>query len=276
MLARLKKFALGLFHMVLLAAAIAILQRPMKRHLADTVGLPLFVAVILGLYVAGRRCIEHEMPTELQPRRAPLELGAGAVLGMVLFSCVMGLLWLFGTYHASGLGSAALALPLLQALAAAVIEELVFRGFVFRLFAKVANIWVGTAVCSLAFGFAHISNPGATTMSSLAITIEAGVLLCAAYAYTGRLWLPIGLHLGWNFTEGTIFSMTVSGIQQQVGLIRGTLSGGALLTGSRFGPEASLLAVLVCLVPAVLMLRAAMRTTLATSGAEKDGGGNRF
>src|SRR5471030_2266301 len=81
---------------------------------------------------------------------------------------------------------------------------------------------------------------GATIGSSVAIALEAGILLGAAYALTGRLWLPIGLHLGWNFAEGSIFGMAVSGGSQKGSLITGELHGSNLLTGGVFGPEASI------------------------------------
>lgn len=88
--------------------------------------------------------------------------------------------------------------------------------------------------------------------------LEAGVLLGAAYALTGRLWLPIGLHIAWNFTEGSIFGMSVSGNTTagfgDAGLLRGTLSGPRILTGGAFGPEASVVAVLVCFLVAVYLL----------------------
>jgi hypothetical protein len=104
------------------------------------------------------------------------------------------------------------------------------------------------------FGLAHTLNPGATIGSSVAIALEAGVLLGAAYAATQRLWVPIGLHAGWNFAEGSLFGMTLSGNNMGVGLLRGSLSGPLILTGGEFGPEASIVAVLVCLVAALFFL----------------------
>jgi hypothetical protein len=89
--------------------------------------------------------------------------------------------------------------------------------------------------------------------------LEAGVLLGAAYALTGRLWLPIGLHIAWNFTEGSIFGMSVSGnstagTAADSALLRGSLSGPQILTGGAFGPEASIVAVTVCLLVAIYFL----------------------
>jgi uncharacterized protein len=102
-------------------------------------------------------------------------------------------------------------------------------------------------------------NPHATIVSSLAIAIEAGVLLAVAYAATGRLWLPIGIHIGWNFTEGRIFGVPVSGFPAVPSLFRGTVSGPDFLTGGTFGLEASLLAVLVCSVAAALLIAYTLR-----------------
>ncbi len=139
-----------------------------------------------------------------------------------------------------------------MAFVAAVFEETLFRGFLFRLTALASGNWRAIAVTSALFGFGHISNPHATPISSAAIAIEAGILLGAA---SGSLWLPIGIHAAWNFTEGSVFGMAFSGNTMRPGWVTGTLNGPAILTGRTFGPEASAVAVAVCLVPAVFYLR---------------------
>jgi hypothetical protein len=142
----------------------------------------------------------------------------------------------------------------------AVIEEVLVRGFIFRVLSVGTGTWIALLLSAALFGALHASNPGATAFSSIAIALEAGVLLAAAYVVTGRLWLSIGLHAAWNFTEGSIFGMSVSGGKQSASLISGTLSGPAMLTGGAFGPEASIVAVLVCLALAVLLLQHAVRS----------------
>lgn len=107
---------------------------------------------------------------------------------------------------------------------------------------------------SALFGVGHLANKGATLSSGLAIMLEAGFLLGAAYSLTGRLWLPIGLHIGWNFTEGSVYGMQISGNANPTGLLRGSLTGSRLLTGGAFGPEGSIVAVLVCLALSVYLL----------------------
>jgi hypothetical protein len=83
--------------------------------------------------------------------------------------------------------------------------------------------------------------------------IEAGILLAAAYAYTGRLWLPIGIHIAWNFTQGGIFGVEVSGNTSE-GLLQGKLSGPLWLSGGAFGAEGSVIAVCICLAMGIFLL----------------------
>ena len=84
-------------------------------------------------------------------------------------------------------------------------------------------------------------------------------MLGAAYAATRRLWLPIGLHIGWNFAAGGVFGVTVSGTGASTGLLRGVTSGLVVLSGGAFGPEASLFAVLAGLVMTIAFLVLAHR-----------------
>lgn len=69
---------------------------------------------------------------------------------------------------------------------------------------------------------------------------DAAPFLAIAYTATRSLWLPIGLHFAWNFTESGVFGTAVSGADGEHGLLRTVLSGPEVLTGGTFGPEASL------------------------------------
>jgi hypothetical protein len=104
----------------------------------------------------------------------------------------------------------------------------------------------------------HAFNPGATLTSSIAIALEAGVLLAAVFMVTRRLWMVIGLHTAWNFTEGGIFGASVSGGDAH-GMLASRFHGPDALTGGAFGPEASIVAVLICLAAGILFLWIARR-----------------
>jgi CAAX protease family protein len=250
----------GGLNFLVFGAVIAVIQT-LRRHGFDA---PWAAAVLsmaaVACYAAGVRFIERRPVDELTTNAGPREVGLGFALGICLFSAVMLLLWALGVFQPVGFGSVAVVGgALLLSVLGATLEEILFRGLLFRLSETLVGSWGALTFTAFFFGAAHAFNNGATIGSSLAIALEAGVLLGAAYAATGRLWLPIGLHIGWNFAEGGLYGMSVSGGSARPSLIYGTLRGPMFLTGGAFGPEASLVAVVVCLVPAAFLLALATR-----------------
>ena len=252
---RSKELGLALLNFALVLVLLFGTQALVRGRVADAEGLVILSAVILTAYLAGTRWIEGHQPAELAGKRGVAEFVGGLGLGIALFSSVIGLLWIVGdcrlTVHGAVSG---LATGVFIALMVGIIEETIARGFLFRIAELAGGTWTGVSVSSALFGAAHAFNPGASVLSSIAIALEAGVLLAAAYALTGRLWFPIGLHTGWNFTEGSLFGMSVSGHETKPGLFAGTLKGPPIVTGGAFGPEASIFAVAVCLAVAVFLL----------------------
>ena len=255
---------LAFINLSLIAGFIVLTQGWLQKHLG-LAGAPFLAVLCLALYVAVSKVIERRNPCELAPRPALLELAIGVVCGFLLFSMVMTLLWTVRAYHPQGISSASgpLAKGFALALSAGILEELLFRGLLFRMFSTLFGTWGALALTSALFGAAHLGNRGATTTSGLAIAVEAGILLGAAYAATTRLWLPIGLHFAWNFTESSVFGMTVSGNAMTPGLISGSLSGPNVVTGGAFGPEASIIAVIVCVGAALYFIRRIINLRLA-------------
>ena len=84
-------------------------------------------------------------------------------------------------------------------------------------------------------------------------------MLTAAYVATRKLWVPIGLHFGWNFAAAGIFSTEVSGNGSNQGLLDATMSGPTLVTGGEFGPEGSLYSVVFCVLAAAAFMWVAKR-----------------
>jgi len=212
----------------------------------------LVAALILSLaMIAAYRSLvgvlEQRTADELQQAGAGRALAVGVLGGAALFVLVYLILWAahaasYGPFNGfGGLGRA-----LAVAIASAVGEEIVFRGVVFRRLEGALGTSIALILSAAIFGLVHAGNAGASWISTLAIALESGVLLGIAYAATRTLWLPIGVHFGWNFTEGGIFGAAVSGGQYQ-GLIAAPLAGPAWLTGGAFGPEASLPALIVSL-----------------------------
>lgn len=240
-----------LFTLIVLFGA----QSLMRGHINKSAVLAILSTLVFGAYLFGRRFIEGRRPPELTGLVSLKEFFGGLTLGVALFSAVITVLWFFRVYHLEGRGSAAgLGVGALTALFAATVEETLVRGFLFRIVQMLAGTWIAVIISSAFFGAAHAFNPGATVISSVAIALEAGVLLAAAYILTGRLWFPMGLHAGWNFSEGSLFGLSVSGSSMKNALAQVTLKGPTILTGGTFGPEASIVAVVLCFFTAILLL----------------------
>ena len=127
-----------------------------------------------------------------------------------------------------------------------VVEEVIFRGILFRLITDKWNIAVGLTTSSLLFGLAHLGNPGATLWAALAIALASGWLFGMAYAYHQTIWVPVGMHWAWNYLEGGVFGCAVSGTPLDYRpLITPRISGTDLLSGGAFGPEASIICVAI-------------------------------
>ncbi len=224
---------------------------------AGLFGASLTVAVSFLSYALFVRLVEGRRPAELSFRRAPAELLAGILGGAALVSTSILLIWLAGGYRILETRSIAMTAPvLIAALLSGFIEEILARGVVLRIAEEALGSWPALGLSSLLFGLLHWWNPHASAWTSLVIAAEAGLLLGAAYLLTSRLWLPIGIHLSWNYTLGGIFGAPVSGHAAD-GLVEAELSGPALISGGAFGPEASIFMLAVCLPAAALMLCAA-------------------
>ncbi len=256
---RWKEVGLGFLTLLIVTLAATGAQLRMPKNVPPDLGPFLVTVVVLLTYLASVRWIERRPVVEFAARGAVRELFAGLLIGFALFTSTMGILWVVGVYHPAGAGTAkGIANGLALAVLSGVLEEILFRGILFRASSRIVGTWGALLFTAAFFGLAHLANKGATVSSGIAIMLEAGILLGAAYALTGRLWLPIGLHIAWNFSEGSIFGMSVSGNSLaslgDSGLLRGTLSGPRILTGGAFGPEASVVAVVVCLMVAVYLL----------------------
>lgn len=119
-------------------------------------------------------------------------------------------------------------------------EELLFRGYLLQSLAEgIGKVWA-TVIMSIPFGILHFFNEGGTAVGAIATGV-AGILLCIAYFRTRSLWLPIGIHITWNFTMSWIFGLPVSGEQLPDPLLQGTVGDPIWLSGGQFGPEGSVL-----------------------------------
>jgi membrane protease YdiL (CAAX protease family) len=238
--------------------------QPVLALLVTVAALVVYWAVMR--FVAGRPMPEIARSGALRQ----MVSGAGIGLGFVLASTL--LIVIFGGYSFTWSSESFLGVVLATAATqagAAVTEELMFRGLALQAFERLWGSRAALTITAVLFGVIHLANPGATLWSSLAIAVEAGVLLGAAFLWRRNLWFVVGLHFAWNATEA-LLGIPVSG-HVTPGLLIAEVSGPALLTGGGFGLEASIVPVVLSVLLAVPMLKAARRRggLLPARGGEK-------
>lgn len=121
-------------------------------------------------------------------------------------------------------------------------EELIYRGYWLQNVKEGLNLTAAIILTSVTFGARHLANPYASVLSTLVICL-AGLWLTYAWLTTHQLWLPLGIHAGWNFFEGIVFGFPVSGFKG-FHLIEQSVTGPVWLTGGEFGPEAGFVSIM--------------------------------
>lgn len=198
---------------------------------------------------------------EISRQRAGTEAVLGVMTGTIFIIGSALIIMALGGYSFQWASSADTSTVLISsitpALAAAIVEELIFRGLMLQAIDKMGGKPLALAVTSLFFGVAHLGNSGATLWSAFAIVLEAGVLLGAAFLWRRNLWFAMGLHFAWNAVEG-LLGIPVSG-HPATGLFTVTVNGPALLTGGDFGLEGSIIPVVISLLISIPMLIGTIR-----------------
>ena len=224
------------------------------------INIPIFLitaVVLLLLYNLLIRYVEANDACKIAPRKDISSIGNGLFIGFSYFIIVTVTMSLCGYYHIKSIQfdweKQLFSFTLFFLVA--VSEEIFFRGILFRMINRRWNIWAALVISALIFGGLHIFNDNATLWSSIAIAIEAGSLLGAAYAYSKNIWLPIGIHWIWNYTQGNILGFPVSGGDNVTSVITPEINGPQWLTGGSFGAEASVIAAVIGLLISLWFIR---------------------
>jgi membrane protease YdiL (CAAX protease family) len=201
----------------------------------------------------------------VRAKRAGEPLGAGihgvgaarsVATGLAIAAAGMltatGLMALAGVAHVDGIGfdPQVLALGAVVFTLSAYVEELLFRvlmlGGLVRL---TGRPWLALTVMALAVGAFHLATTAHTTVVSVVSSALGGVMYGVAFLRTGNLWLGLGVHIGWNWIQGTVLGFTVSGTDDYSGaLLEVHTSGTGWLGGGAYGPEGSVLSLVGRLV----------------------------
>lgn len=250
------------------------------------------VAVLASVWIAGR-FFDRRRPFSGLGLRLDrewwLDLGFGLLLGAFLMTAIFfvelsaGWIEVTGMFETAGGGAffPAILAPAVLFLCVGIYEELLSRGYQLTNMAEGLNypalgprgaIVLAWVISSSLFGLLHLANPNVKLVSTINIAF-AGLLLGVGYILTGRLGIPIGLHITWNFFQGNVFGFPVSGMDELGATFISIEQGGPpLFTGGAFGPEAGLLDIAATIIGSFLIwlwVRARSgKATIETSIAE--------
>ena len=246
---------MGAFFLATMGYSLMVMGNELATQLQHPSLNIIIAALALGTYALTRK-LGKNWPAELNLARLLPHTLLGLLVGLVYMTLVI------STIDALGCATVSwrdFSWPLqweafMLFLGVAVGEEMIFRGVIFRMIDERWNTTIALIVSALLFGVIHLPNDGATWWSSLAIAIEAGLMLAAAYKWSGTLWLPIGIHWAWNYVQGNIYGIAVSGSNAGDSVLVTTTAGPDIITGGPFGAEASLIAVIYgILITAILL-----------------------
>jgi membrane protease YdiL (CAAX protease family) len=232
-----------------------------------------FLSILVATFISGRlfdRRKFSEFGLKLS-RQWWRELGFGMALGAVLMSMIFlfGLLTnnlrvtgFFQTPNDNVSFFSGIIQTLILFIFVGIYEEILSRGyhlinlaegFNLKIIGKKWALAIAILISSLVFGVLHLANPNASWVSALNISL-AGMIFGLGMVLTGRLAIPIGLHITWNFFQGGVYGFSVSGLQSGAALIATEPAGPEWLTGGLFGPEAGLVGVAAIIIGGLLMI----------------------
>jgi hypothetical protein len=216
-----------------------------------------YLAAVLALTWAFCRFLDRSSLSQLglQKRKWFAYLSAGLGLGALLIILVFVVLWAAGwltVERSASWQSPAFVASVVTWTIISFVEELSFRGYIMQGLDRAWGMPVAVVVSSVLFGAVHALNPNASVLGVVTI-IVIGVLFACAYLVTRSLWLPVGLHIGWNLVEIQVLGLAGSG-HTEPSILHTTTSGPELMTGGAFGPEGGIVALGAALLGIAILL----------------------
>lgn len=237
--------------------------RPGPEWLSALRRAGILLAAIAG-YFAYTRWFEKREATELRLRPVPVVLGGAS--GAILVAFPITALFVFGAYDVVDvrIPSSALLGAAVVIVIAATLEELVYRCLLFRVLERALGTWVALAVQSVIFAVVHLGNVergGVADVATMLVSVTLlGLLWAGVFILTRNLWVVAANHAAWNFTI-LLSGVPLSGIEdwRAVAPLETRYAGPDWLTGGIFGPESSLLVIVLVTITVVLLYRTALR-----------------
>ncbi len=226
----------------------------------DPIAGTVFAIVVCAIYIFLYQRYEKRQVTELSTRHLPRYLAGGILLGAGLASAVV-LIQYFT--HVLTVTTTRPFLPLLLTLwnifVNSTVVEVLIIGIFFRLTEQWLGSWLALLILVIVFVALHITAPGATIISAIAVSMHAAFLLGPTYIYTRSLWVPIAIHFAWDFSYAALYGASINGYTMDNSLLYTTTNGSELWTGGYFGPQGSIQAAALCLLTGFIFLNLSRR-----------------
>ncbi len=173
-----------------------------------------------------------------------LEYAAGLLIGAFLFSAAVLICYSTGTLTFNGISpsfaASTLMLFLLAYMVQGMSEEVLCRGYFMVSVSRKSSLVTAVLANSLVFGCLHLLNPGISVLSFINLVLF-GTFASVYMLRRGSIWGAAAIHSSWNFVQGNLFGVSVSGTGKTTSLLSSTLSsGGTLINGGAFGLEGGL------------------------------------
>ena len=132
-------------------------------------------------------------------------------------------------------------------------EEVLCRGFIMLSIVRKNKVWLAIAFSSLIFALMHISNTGFGLLPMINLFLFA-VFEAIYLLETDNIWGISAIHTAWNFTQGCVFGLSVSGEELMPSVFRVSCNDAAILSGGQFGPEGGLVVTLILVCSLAMLL----------------------
>jgi membrane protease YdiL (CAAX protease family) len=223
------------------------------------ISIPFCVIALLS-YVFLFRFYEKRQIKELRLSAFAKNALIGFLTGLSLQSLFILVIYFTGNYKITHVNPFSFLLPsFLTALTAGFVAEILIRGIFFRLAEEKLGTIITLLIITVIFAVIHSGSKHATFLSVCATSLQAGVLLSAAYIFSRNLWLPIFLHFAWDFVEPGIFGAINPGNSIEQSLFTSEITGSAFITGGQTGPQNSIQALIFCAIMSLVFLWLAKR-----------------
>ena len=215
----------------------------------------LLIAIFIATWVMAKIEKRSMWSYGLTDRRMVRRFFGGLAAGILSISVLVGALWSSHLLVLDGgsLSGAAIwgyaTLWAAQTLVVALVEEDLFRGYLFYILARRLNFWWAALIMSALFAVAHGHNPGESPLGLITVAV-GGLVFCLSLRLTGSLWWAIGMHTGMNWAEVYLYGVNDSGVVSQGRVLESHPVGAPIMSGGTTGPEGSVYAVIVLLMVA--------------------------